>query len=154
MSDGVDWVIIREGGKPIGALGLIDDTVAIIQPFFDDRDANQDGDVSIGERITFIMSPVSVRGMAAAHVAMVGRLDERVYLRDPDFDRAAKAMWLSFASGLVAQAAFVAWVQYSLQRATGALAPMLTSNVAGQYVIRKGMESAVKKAWNGTYHAR
>ena len=154
MSDDVDWVIIREAGKAIGALGLIDDTVSIVAPFFDDRDANQDGDVSVGERITFIMSPISVRGMAAAHVAMVGRLDERVYLRDPDFDRAAKAMWLNFSSGLVAQAAFVAWIGYSLQRATGALAPMITPNVAGQFVIRKGMEAAVKKAWNGTFRAR
>jgi hypothetical protein len=34
----VEWIVIKSRGKPIGAVGLIDDEVAVIVSFYDGKD--------------------------------------------------------------------------------------------------------------------
>ena len=143
----LDWYVVKDSnGKPLGALGFIDDSVAVITSFYDDRDANRDGRVSIPERVVSLISPLGTKGMAVMEVAMAARFDMAVLERDPDFHNVAIHMWLNFSRNLVIDGAYAAWFSLGVKQAAGAIAKSLTGNVVKQFVIKKGMESSVKYA--------
>jgi hypothetical protein len=41
----------------VAGLGFLNDEVVVVSSFFDDRDGNEDGKVSIPERVAFLLSP-------------------------------------------------------------------------------------------------
>lgn len=148
-SNGTDleWHLVRGiGNRPIGSLGFIGDKVAVIAAFYDDRDGNKDGKVSIPERVITFVSPLKVKGMATVEVAMAARFDMEVVERDPDFYMDAVNLWLKFAKGLVIDGVYTAWMGVSINMAAGAVAKELAEGLVKQYVIKKGMEAPVKFA--------
>ena len=150
MSDSdadIDWYLVRDNrGKPLGALGFIDDEVAVIASFYDDRDANKDGNISIPEYAVSLVSPLGTKGMHVMEVAMAARFDMDVIERDPDFYQLAINMWLKFSRNLVIDGAYAAWMSAAVGQASGAIAKQITGNLVKQFVVKKGLESAVKYA--------
>ncbi|HET6332321.1 MAG TPA: hypothetical protein VFG30_03875 [Polyangiales bacterium] len=145
--DGIDWYVVKAGnGKALGALGFIDDEVVVITSFFDDKDANRDGSVSIPERVVGMISPFGTKGQAVMEVAMAARFDMDVLERDPSFYNVAIHMWLNFSRNLVIDGAYAAWFSMGVGQVSGAIAKTVTKNLVKQFVIKKGMESTVKYA--------
>jgi|SRR4051812_42121887 hypothetical protein len=143
----LEWYIVKGiGDRPIGALGFLGNNVAVVTAFYDDRDGNKDGRVSIPERVAAFMSPLKIKGMSVVEVAMAARFDMEVNERDPDFYMDAINLWLKFAKGLVIDGVYTAWMGVSVNLATGAVAKELASGLVKQFVIKKGMETAVKTA--------
>ena len=143
----LDWYIVRDGKrKPLGALGFFGDDVVVITSFYDDKDANRDGKVSIPERVVGFISPLGTKGQAVMEVAMAARFDMDVLQRDPTFYNVAIKMWLHFSRNLVIDGAYAAWFSIGVQQTAGAIAKSITGNVVKQFVIKKGMETAVKAA--------
>ena len=142
----IDWYIVKRDGNynPLGALGFIDDEVAIISSFYDDRDANKDGKVSVPERVVHFISPLRTEGIAVVEVAMTARFDMNVLERDPDFYMTALNLWFSFARNLVIDGAYTAWMGVGINMATGIVAKQLAEGLVKQFVIKKGMEAIVK----------
>jgi hypothetical protein len=145
--DTLDWYVVKDNrGKPLGALGFLGDSVAVITSFYDDRDANRDGRVSIPERVVGLISPLGTKGIAVTEVAMAARFDMDVLERDPEFHNVAIHMWLNFSRNLVIDGAYAAWFSLGVNQTAGAIAKSVTGNLVKQFVIRKGMESTVKYA--------
>jgi hypothetical protein len=149
MADALDWMIITGfGDRPIGALGFINDRVAVIASFYDDRDGNMDGKVSLGERLTALVSPISIRGSGVVAVAMAARNDLDVYSRDPTFRVVAAEMFTNFARGLVLDGVYAVYFSNAVSKLATPIAGRLSSNLVASFLVRKGMETAVRSAYN------
>lgn len=147
--DEIDWVVIRGlGNREIGAIGFIGNEVAVITSFYEDYDGNQDGKVSWGEWIAAKISPIGIDGKAVTEVAMAARHDLDVLQRDPSFQQEAAKIFLKFASGLVADGLYAVYFSRGVSAIAKPIAGRLTSNIVKQFVIRKGMEKAVKKIYD------
>lgn len=150
MADKLDWVSITKwGDDPIGAIGFLgNDAVAVIA-FYDDKDGNKDGKVSVGERIAAFVSPVSIEGMNVVEVAMQARVDMDIIMRDASFAQAAAQMYVSFAAGLVIEGAYAVYFKPGVSMVGKGVAKRITDGMVKEFVVRKGFEAAVKKAMLG-----
>jgi hypothetical protein len=144
----IDWYVVKVAGNrnALGAIGFINDQVVTITSFYDDRDANKDGDVSIPERVAFFVSPFRLTGINVVEVAMAARFDMEVNERDPEFYSMAMNLWMNFAKGLVKDGMYAAWFGTSVNMGCGIVAKELATGLVKQWVIKKGMETVVKKA--------
>ena len=145
----IDWYIVTGlANKKIGALGFIDNKVAIVAAFYDDRDGNEDGKVSWGEAIVAFLSPLGVKGREVTEVAMAARNDINVYERDPSFYQELARMFVNFASNLIKDGIYTVYFSQAVGAVAGQIAGAVTSNLVKQFVIRKGFEAAVKRIYN------
>lgn len=148
MAEQIDWMIVKGlGDKPIGAVGFIGNDAVAIASFFADADGNQDGNVSWGEWIAYKISPLSIEGYAVVQVAMAAKYDLDILSRDASVADMANKMFLNFASGLVAQGIYVAYFSRGVSAVGGGIASKITSDMIKGFVIRKGFEAAVKRAF-------
>jgi hypothetical protein len=143
----IDWVVVRKFQKEIGAVGFINNNVAVIVAFYDDRDGNKDGNVSVGEWLASKLSPISIEGKAVTEVAMAARHDMDILQRDMSFYSMANKLFINFAQGLVADAVYKVYFSRGVSKISKAIAGRASSNLVTQYVIKKGMESSVKSAY-------
>ena len=135
------------GSAPIGAIGFLGDDAVCVVSFFDDRDGNKDGKVSVGERLASMLSPLSLKNSAVVEVAMNARFDMDVLSRDPSFNQMAMKMYLNFARGLIVDGIYATYFGRGVKIGAGQLAVTLTSDRIKQIVIRKGFEKAVETAF-------
>jgi hypothetical protein len=70
-----------------------------------------------------------------------------VLTRDPDFAQEAMKMYLNFARGLLADGFYAVYLSQSVGKIATPIAGRLVSGTVQQYVVRKGMEAAVKKLY-------
>ena len=148
MADNIDWTVIDKFGKQIGAVGFIGDKAAVVAAFYDDYDGNKDGKVGWGERIVGKLSPLSLHGSAITEVAMQARVEMDVVMRDPSFQSVAVDLFLNFAKGLILDGIYAVYFSQGVSAIAKPIAGRLVSNIVVQFSIRKGMEGAVKKAYN------
>jgi hypothetical protein len=145
----IDWYVVRDryrNNTPIGVLGFLDDEVVIIHAFHDDRDLNKDGKVSVAEFAFRFVNFTHAKGKAVADVATAAMWDENVYLRDASFQSMAMKEFLKVTRTAVLNGAMTAWLGLSMKMAAGAVAAQVGSGMVGSFVIKKGMETAVKTA--------
>jgi hypothetical protein len=147
--DEIEWIVIEGlGDRQIGAVGILEGQVAVVVSFYEDYDGNQDGKVSWGEWIAAKLSPIGIENKAVVEVAMAARYDLRVLEKDPGFQQEAARMFLEFARGLVADGIYAAYFSRGVSSIAKPIAGRITSNVVKQFVIRKGMEKAVKAVYD------
>ena len=147
MAGNIEWVAVKKWRpEPIGAVGFIGNDLVAIISFYADEDGNQDGKVSWTEwaasKVLFDLS-----GKAVTEVAMQARVEPDILLRDQSIDQMSKNMFLSFASGLVVQGVYKVYFSRGVGMVGSAVAKKITSDMVKQLVIRKGFETAVKKAF-------
>lgn len=145
----IEWVIVKDSWnrKPIGALGYIDGKVAVVTAFFEDKDANKDGKVGLGERI---FSFGGMQGRAVAEVVNQAYADPDILMRDPGITHLRGQLTVQFAAGLLVEGIYKAWFSVGIGRVAGALAGAITSNAVKAFVVKKGMEKAVEAAYRAT----
>jgi hypothetical protein len=148
-ADNLDWVLVKGAtDRTIGAIGFVGDTAAVAVAFFDDKDANQDGTISLGERIVAIISPIRITGKAVTEVVMAARGDPDIMLRDPSYRIEAAKLFLDFATGLVFDGLYAVYFSRGVRHLATGVAASAASGLVKQYVIRKGMEASVKALYN------
>jgi hypothetical protein len=81
---------------------------------------------------------------------MTARVMPAIVLRDGGFDTWAKQAFVRFATGLVVDAVYAAYFSHAIRLATGGLASAIGGGLVREYVIRKGMEAAVKSAYDAS----
>ncbi len=142
----IEWMIVKNSWtkKPIGAVGFVGDRLAVITAFFEDKDADQDGKVSLGERV-FAFG--SMKGRAVAEVANHAYADPNILMRDASLYGLRGQLTVQFAAGLLAEGIYKAYFSMGIGKVAGALAGMITSNAVKSFVIKKGLEKAVEKAY-------
>lgn len=154
MSEKIDWIAVHShGNRLIGAVGFLGNTAVAVVAFYDDRDANMDGKVSIGERAIAMLSPISLSGRMVNQVAQQARVNPDIINRDPEFGSIAMNMFVNFARGLVLQGVYTVYFSRGVSMAGSGVAKMITSSMVKQFVIRKGFEVAVAKAFDKAVNA-
>lgn len=145
----VDWVAVPGvDGKPIGAVGFVGNTAAVVVAFFEDLDGNRDGEVDWVEWVAGKISPIRLDGMAVTEVAMAARAMPAILTRDGSFDRWAKETFVGFAGGLVIDAAYAAWFSFGVRAIAGGIASAIGGGVVREYIVRKSMEAAVRRIYD------
>lgn len=149
----IDWVLIDDdftghGKKTVGAVGFLAGEAVLVVSFFDDNDANYDGKVSWGEWGVAKMSPIGLKNMKVTRVAMIARLDERILERDAGFNEMAMNLYLNFARNAILDGIYAVYMKRGISSAAGSVSSALISNGIKAYVVKKGMESAIKKAYD------
>lgn len=144
----LEWVSITKWGPdPIGAIGFIgNDAVAVIA-FYDDKDGNQDGEISWGERIASFLLPISIEGKNVVEVAMQASVEMDILKRDASFAQVANQMFLKFASGLLMEGIYAVYFARGVKMAGKGVAKVITNGMVKELVVRKGFEAAVKEAF-------
>lgn len=144
----MDWILIKGwNGKPSGAVGFIGNDAVMVIAFYDDRDGNADGEVSMGERIASAISPISIKNKAVTEVAMSARYNMDVLQRDASFQQMATKLYLNFARGLVLDGIYTVYFSRGVRMTGAGLAKRVTSDAIKGFVIRKGFEKAVKESF-------
>jgi hypothetical protein len=144
----IDWMIIDRFDKPIGALGFVGNRVAIVTAFYDDRDGDKSGDLSVGERAAGFFMGGLIEGSAVAEVAMAARVDMAVIERDAGFAQEAVNIWLNFAANAIKEGIYIVYMSRGVKAAAGAVAKQIGGNAVREFAIRKGMEKVVKDLYD------
>ncbi len=146
---GFDWVIVQDRtGRDIGAVGFIGDDAVAIASFFDSRDADKDGKVSVGERIVSTLSPIGLDGAAIAEVAMQGRSNPLITERDAGFYGMSANIFAGFGQSMVVDAVWSVYFKRGVRAAGTGVARVITGNMVKQVVIRKGFERTAREAFD------
>lgn len=145
---GFDWVLVQDlSGRDIGAVGFIGDDAVAIASFFDGRDADKDGKVSMTERVVSALSPFGLGGSAIAEVAMQGRHNDLVTSRDPSYFRMSANIFANYAANMAMDAVWSVYFKRGVRAAGGGVARVITDNMVKQVVIRKGFERVAREAF-------
>lgn len=144
----VEWIIINGLTRPIGAIGFINNRAAIVTAFYDDRDGDQDGVISPGERITGWVAGGLLEGRSVAEVAMAARWDTEVILRDAGFAQDAVGFWLHYAANAITEGIYLVYMSRGVKAASAAVAKQIGGNAVREFAIRKGMEKVVKELYD------
>lgn len=145
----ITWIIIEGVGKrKIGAVGLIDNTVAVVVAFYDDKDADYDGNVSVGEWLTATLWGLGVNDYKITEVALAAKY--QIFERDPSFAEVADRMFLAYMGGAVASGIYTAYFSRAIGAIASPIAARISGNIVKQYFIREGFENAVKAAYDAS----
>ena len=146
----IDWIVISShGNRNIGAIGFVDDKAVAIVAFFDDRDGDKDGSVSVTERIVSKISPIGIDGKAVTEVAMAARLNMDVMMRDSSVGQWAGRMFTEFGQSMIMDGIYTVYFSRGVKMTAGGVAKVITGNMVKQFVIRKGFEKTAKEAFDG-----
>jgi len=147
--DEIEWVVIKDiTGREIGAVGFVSRKATVVVAFYDDRDANYDGEVSTLEWIAAKWSPLGIENKAVTEVAMAARDDPKVLRRDPSFNDQAMDMFFDFTRELLADGLYATYFSRGVASTSKSIAGRFTSDTVKQFAIRKGMEKAVKSVYD------
>lgn len=143
----VEWVEVRDGTQAIGAVGFIGNEAVIIASYFEGADANRDGHVSVSEWLVSKNPFFGLERYNLTLVAQTAKYQESILMRDANFVNWANQMYLNFASQLVRDGIYATYFRMPVARGAGALASMLTRSKVKEFLIKKGVEAAVEKAF-------
>lgn len=148
----IEWIVVNNGvsNRPIGAVGFIDNRLAIIGTFYADRDADYDGKVGVGEYLGSML--FSQDGRALAEVAGEASVTPEILLKDADaiVELANKTMMSHFVR-MTGDAAYNVYFKRGIGALAKPLAAKMVSGAFKQFLVRKGMEAAVKRAYQANF---
>lgn len=147
MSTQIEWYEVYHqsiSGLEIGAAGFLGSQAVAIASYFDDRDLNRDGRVSLEERMLSFVSPVRLSGANIVRVAS-GAWDQYHAIDSCGLMELRNRTFIKLASNLWLDGIFSAYVG-KLAKIPGArLAKGMTDHEIAQLVIRKTFESTLKR---------
>lgn len=145
----IEWIEITKYGKdPIGAVGFVDGKAAIVAAYYDDFDANKDGKTGLGEWVVGKISPIGIQGAAVVEVAMQARIEMDVIMKDAGFQTMAANLFTNFARSMVIDGIYAAYFARGVKMGAKGVSKIVVSGTIKQFAVRKGMESAVREAFN------
>lgn len=149
MSKSLEWMIVRNGVKDIGAIGFLGNDAVAVVSFFDDRDWNEDGQISLKEHIGGYLPLFGKKGRAIAKVAVQAYLSNPdIASRDPTLRVMAGKFWTKFAFDLIREGVYIVYFQRGVKAIGRGGAAVITASRVKQLVIRKGFEKAAKAAFD------
>lgn len=148
MGTKFDWIVVQDyAGRDIGMIGFVGEDAVAIATFFDGRDANQDGKVSVAEWLVSTASFNTLKDRSVAAVAMAARHNSLVTSRDPSFDSYGKTVFTSFAAAMGMEAVWMAYFKPGVSALGRNVAQRITDSMIKQLVIRKGFEKVAREAF-------
>jgi len=146
MSNDFEWIAVPTN-SPIGAIGFLGNDIAAVVSFYEDKDWDHDGEVSLGERFG---SFFSMKGAAYLRVLTAAYANPDIMMRDSSLRAMQGQATVSFASGMISEGVYKAYFGVGVTMVAGGIAKSLTSSMVKQLVIKKSMEKAAKEAFSAT----
>ncbi|MEM8490349.1 MAG: hypothetical protein AAF756_05940 [Pseudomonadota bacterium] len=142
----MNWKIVNDSWKktPIGAIGFIGDEIAVVGTFYEDSDFNNDGKTDLKER--FLM-PFSMRGRALANVLSHAYADPKIATIDSSLAAMRGRAVQAFAGGMLVEGVYLAYFKRGVGSVAGSAAKALVKGPFARFVVKKGMGSMVKSAY-------
>lgn len=144
----VEWIVVKQNTKEIGAVGFVDGKALVVASFYDDFDGDRSGDVGVGEWVAGKISPISLKGKAITEVAMAAKYDMEILQRDAGFVQMANNLFANFARGLVLDGIYAVYFARGVKMSAGGVARLVASGTVKQFAVKKGFETTVKHAFN------
>jgi len=149
----MEWIPVKHGKskKVIGAIGFVENKIAVVATFYADKDWNNDGRVSfLKENVGSFM--FSFRGRALLDVTKEARLDTNIYIKDPEGITKLHSKGLTqFGFGMINEGIYLSYFKMGVAKSCGAIAGKLVRGTAAKFLLRKGMEKAVKEAYDASF---
>ena len=144
----LEWKLVyeRNSRKPIGAVGFNGDEIAVVTAFYEDKDWNNDGKVSLLERFGSLFSG---KGRAMMEVVTAAYSDPDIMVRDPSIRQWWGDAFVKFASGLIVEGIYKVYFARAISLTAGGIAGTITQDTIKSYIIKKGLEATVKKMYVG-----
>ena len=137
------WYIVKgRKGTPVGALGVLNDQVAVISSFYEDKDWDMDGKVSFGERVGSLFT---MKNRGVAEVVCRAYEDPEILMNVSGLTALRGKVLTDFARGLIAEGVYITYFNLSVSQVAGSLAGAITTSPIKYFVLKKGMEKAVKE---------
>lgn len=143
----IDWVLVNDSwnGKQLGAIGFINDKIAVVVAFHDDKDFNDDGKLTFFEKHLNIFSG---KGRAIAEVVSQAYANPEILERDPSIQQWRGRALVNFAGGMIVDGAYEVYFAQGVSAAAGAIAQSITKSSIKSYFIEKSLESLVKQSYD------
>ncbi len=149
----LEWHPVFNSNKLIGMVAFRNSSAVIVISYYDDGDYDQDGRVSLGERIASSIG--SVLGLritpdAISTVMYCASFDPEVQQKDLDFARYASMHYWSVQVDAVRTAAYKLYLNSVVSSSSGALAGLVTRNKVAKLAIKNGLEREFEqmyKSW-------
>ncbi|QND53260.1 hypothetical protein HB779_16185 [Phyllobacterium sp. 628] len=142
--DKIEWIIVRNyRQKPLGAVGFIGGKFVTAAAFYDDKDLNEDGSVSIVERVQTMIASQKYRSLATVVTNAALMADEI-----PDLDPIIEldvTMTKRYFGAAVLDGMYAVYLSPGVGSIAKAVAGNLVAGAVKQYLVTKGMEAAVKQ---------
>jgi hypothetical protein len=145
----LEWKLVYKPRtyKPIGAVGFNGDDIVVIAAFYEDKDWDDDGKVSLLERFVPIFSG---KGRAIAEVVTAAYSDPDIMIRDPSIRQWYGNAIVNFANGMIVEGIYKVYFSQAIGMAAGSVAGSITQNTVKSYLIKKGLETTVKQLYMKT----
>ena len=143
----IDWMPVKNNAnKVIGAVGFIGDEAVIIASLFDDRDLDQDGKVSFGEKVKSLIPLIGSDGAALAEVGKYAAHDMDLMMRDTQIRAFGYKQFTAYANNLIREGIYITYFQRPISIGSGTLASHVTTGVIKQIAVKQTAKAAVGKA--------
>ena len=150
MDKELEWVTVtsNQNSNAIGAVGFDGGQAVVIATFLDDRDWNEDGVISLAERISAYMPIFGKKGRVLAYVATQASYDDQIAGRDPSFRQLQSSIFVNFATSLILDGIYQSYLSFAVSGAVKAAATQMVANPVLQFFLRKGMEASIKASYD------
>ena len=148
----MEWIPVkhRKSRKVIGAIGFVENEIAVVATFYADKDWNHEGRVSFFKEN--IGSFFSLRGKALVEVTTGAKYDTDIYMKDPKGIAELHSQALTqFGFGMIHEGIYLSYFKMGVAKSCGAIAGKLVRGTAAKFLLRKGMEKAVKEAYDASF---
>lgn len=145
----LEWKPVKDSfsGNVIGALAVVDGTVSGVASFIDDRDGNNNGEVTNGEKFAAFISFIRLNGRATAYVANQAYADPDLLIEHPELYNIRGQLTAEFGARAVMDGIYAAYFKRPVNKIGTGIASNLTSSTVKSFAIRKSFETTVKKAF-------
>ena len=145
----IEWKIIKDSftKSEVGALCIVDGQAVAVASFIDDKDGNNNGEVTFGEKFGAFIWPISLKGRAAAYVATQAYADPSLLVAHPELYNLRGTLVARFGASMAMDAIYAVYFKRPVGAMGTGVAKKITADKVKAFAIRKGFEKTVKGAF-------
>jgi hypothetical protein len=153
-SEKLEWITIKgirgQKGQDVGALAYSDGQLVAVVAFHAANDFNQDGKVTLGERVQSFLPLVGNENQVMASVINAAYSDPDILVRGGGITEMRGKAITSLGFSLIAEGVYLTYFRSPVSTVSGALAKQITSGMVKQIVVKQGFSALFKKGYEAT----
>lgn len=145
----IEWKIVKDSfnNSEVGAICIVDGQAVAVASFIDDKDGDNNGTVTFGEKFGAFIWPISLKGRAAAYVATQAYADPSLLVAHPELYNLRGTLVARFGASMALDAVYAVYFKRPVGAIGTGIAKKITSDKIKAFAIRKGFEKVVKDAF-------
>ncbi|KAG1713772.1 Protein ClpV1 [Nymphon striatum] len=139
-----EWVEIHKGdGTAIGALAILDGKLAAIAAYHEDADWDQD-------ELEAFFQVIGAKGRSVLAVATQAKSDPDLLINYPSIYNMQGNLTAQYGAAMVVDGIYAVYFSRGVKVMSKGIARTIVSGTVKEFVVQKGLESAVKKAFEAS----